>query len=106
MNIGGAQKLTVHPEEVVEQLEKRETVPALRGLDLQGCIHVDGVKGQEVFCMLHHEVSPPCKRLETQREGKEAGEHGLLEGRRSQCVQLELIGPKRKYHQVVQKVRK
>lgn len=59
-------RLTVCTEEVVEQLEEGETVPALRGLDLQCGVHVDGVEGQEVFCMLHHEVCPPCKCLERQ----------------------------------------
>lgn len=62
-------QLTVCPEEVVEQLEERKAVPALRGLDLQSGIHVYGVEGQEVFCMLHHEVRPPCKCLETQQGG-------------------------------------
>lgn len=70
-------KLTVCPEEVIEQLEEGEAVPALRGLDLQSGIHVDGIKGQEVFCMLHHEVCPPRKRLETQHEGKQNGEQVL-----------------------------
>lgn len=72
------QELTVCPKEVVEKLEKREAVPALRGLDLQSSIHVDGIKGQKVFCMLHHEVCPPCKCLKTQQEGKKAGEQGFL----------------------------
>lgn len=63
-------KLTVCPEEVVEQLEERKAVPALGGLDLQSGIHVDGVEGQKVFCMLHHEVRPPCKCLETQQGGR------------------------------------
>lgn len=62
-------ELTVQTEEVVEQLEKWEAVPALGGLDLQSGVHVDGVKGQEVFGVLHHEVRPPRKRLETQRDG-------------------------------------
>lgn len=62
-------ELTVQTEEVVEQLEKWEAVPALGGLDLQSAVHVDGVKGQEVFGMLHHEVRPPRKRLETQHDG-------------------------------------
>lgn len=62
-------ELTVQTEEVVEQLEKREAVPALGGLDLQSGVHVDGVKGQEVFGVLHHEVRPPRKRLETQHDG-------------------------------------
>lgn len=70
-------ELTVCPEEVVEQLEEGEAVPALRGLDLQSGIHVDGIESQEVFCMLHHEVCPPCKRLETQQEGKQTDEQGL-----------------------------
>lgn len=63
------QELTVQTEEVVEQLEKWEAVPALGGLDLQSGVHVDGVKGQEVFGVLHHEVRPPRKRLETQHDG-------------------------------------
>lgn len=63
--------LTVCSEGVIEQLEEREAVPALRGLDLQRGIHVNGIKGQEVLCMLHHEVRPPCKCLETQHEGKQ-----------------------------------
>lgn len=63
------QELTVQTEEVVEQLEKREAVPALGGLDLQSGVHVDGVKGQEVFSVLHHEVRPPRKCLETQHDG-------------------------------------
>lgn len=62
-------ELTVQTEEVVEQLEKREAVPALGGLDLQSGVHIDGVKGQEVFGVLHHEVRPPRKRLETHHEG-------------------------------------
>lgn len=71
------QELTVCPEKVIEQLEEGEAVPALRGLDLQSGIHVDGVKGQEVLCMLHHEVCPPCKRLETQHAEKQTGEPGF-----------------------------
>lgn len=63
------QVLTVQTEEVVEQLEKREAVPALGGLDLQSGVHVDGVKRQEVFGVLHHEVRPPRKGLETQHGG-------------------------------------
>lgn len=63
------QELTVQTEEVVEQLEKREAIPTLGGLDLQSSVHVDGVKGQEVFSVLHHEVRPPRKRLETQHDG-------------------------------------
>lgn len=63
--------LTVCPEEVVEELEKREAVPALGGLDLQSGVHVDGVESQEVLCMLHHEVSPPGERLRTQQEGQQ-----------------------------------
>lgn len=59
---------TICPEEVIEQLEKREAVPALRGLDLQSGIHVDSIEGQEVFCMLHHQVCPPCKSLKTQQD--------------------------------------
>lgn len=70
-------ELTIIPEEVVEQLEEGEAVPALRGLDLQSGIHINGIEGQEVFCMLHHEVCPPCKRLETQQEGKRRGEQWL-----------------------------
>ena len=70
------QELTVGPEEVVEQLEEREAVPALGRLNLKSGVHVDGVEGQEVLCMLHHEVRPPRKRLETQQEGEEAGERG------------------------------
>lgn len=62
-------ELTVQTEEVVEQLEKREAVPALGGLDLQSGVHVDGVKGQEAFGVFHHEVRPPRKRLETQHDG-------------------------------------
>lgn len=57
-------ELTVVAEEVVEKLEEGEAVPALGGLDLEGGIHVDGVEGQEVLCMLHHEVCPPCKGLD------------------------------------------
>lgn len=102
------QELTVCPEEVVEQLEEGEAVPALRGLDLQSGIHVNGIKGQEVLCMLHHEVCPPCKRLETQHVEKQTGEPGFpvkrcddtrkkdkegrKKGRREQYTQLELIG--------------
>lgn len=63
------QELTVQTEEVVEQLEKWEAIPTLGGLDLQSSVHVNGVKGQEVFSVLHHEVRPPRKRLETQHDG-------------------------------------
>lgn len=59
---------TVCSEEVVEQLEEWEAVPALGGLDLQRGVHVDGVKSQEVLRVLHHEVCPPRKRLERQHE--------------------------------------
>lgn len=65
---GVVHELTVCPEEVIEKLEKGEAIPALRGLDLQSGIHVDGIKGQEVFCVLHHEICPPCKCLETHHE--------------------------------------
>lgn len=71
MGLQGLQGLTVCPQEVVEQLEEREAVPALRGLDLQSCIHVSSIKGQEVLRVLHHEVCPPRKRLQTQRGGRQ-----------------------------------
>lgn len=64
-------RLTVCPEKVIEELEKRKAIPALGGLNLQSGIHVDGIESQEVFCMLHHEVRPPCKRLQTQQEGQQ-----------------------------------
>lgn len=76
--MGQLHELTICPEEVIEQLEKGKAVPALRWLDLQSGIHVDGVEGQEVFRMFHHKVCPPCKCLETQQEGKQTGEQVLL----------------------------
>ncbi|TNN84379.1 hypothetical protein EYF80_005372 [Liparis tanakae] len=66
-------ELTVSPEEVIEKLEEGKAVPALRGLDLQSGVHVDGIEGQEGLCMLHHEVCPPCKGLQTQQEGGNTG---------------------------------
>lgn len=68
---------TVCPEKVIEQLEEGEAVPALGGLDLQSGIHVDSIKGQEVLCVLHHEVCPPRKRLETQHGGRPHGQPEL-----------------------------
>lgn len=101
INMGQRRELTICPEEVVEQLEKGEAVPALGWLDLQGGVHVDGVKGQEVLCMLHHEVCPPCKRLETQQEGQQTGEQGLpLKDEREWCTLLERIALRRKHHRV------
>lgn len=37
---GGFGRLTVHSQEVVEQLEEREAVPAVGRLHFQSCVHV------------------------------------------------------------------
>ena len=87
-----AHELTVCPEEVIEELEKREAVPALGGLDLQSGIHVNGIEGQEVFCMLNHEVCPPGKRLQTQQEGEQKGEQGVLFGERDETKERRHTG--------------
>lgn len=56
-------RLTVHPQEVIEELEERETVPAVRWLHLQGGIHVGRIQAEEGFSMFYHQVWPPCKCL-------------------------------------------
>lgn len=58
--------LTVCPQEVVEQLEEREAVPAVGRLNLQSCVHVSRVQTQEGLCVFHHQVRPPRKGLRTE----------------------------------------
>ena len=52
----GLESLTVGPQKVIEQLEEREAVPAVRGLNLQCSIHVHCIQRQEGLGMLHHQV--------------------------------------------------
>ena len=59
--------LTVHSQEVVEQLEEGEAVPAVGRLNLKSCVHVGRVQTQEGLCMLHHQVRPPGEGLQEER---------------------------------------
>lgn len=66
--------LTVHPQEVIEQLEEGETVPAVGRLNLKCRVHVSRVETQEGLGVLHHQVGPPGKGLQRGRGKKRGGE--------------------------------
>lgn len=51
-----APPLTIYPQEVVEQLEERETVPAVWRLNFQSRVHVGRVETQEGLGVFHHQV--------------------------------------------------
>lgn len=48
--------LTVDSQEVIEQLEEGETVPAVGWLYFKSRVHVGRVETQEGLGMLHHQV--------------------------------------------------
>lgn len=56
-------KLTVGPQEVVVQLEQREAVPGVDGLDVQSGVHVGSVQGQESLGVFRHQLGPPREGL-------------------------------------------
>ena len=58
-----AARLTVSSQEVVEELEQREAVPGVNGLDLQSGIHVGSVQGQEGLGVFGHHLWPPRESL-------------------------------------------
>ncbi len=67
--------LTVDSQEVIEQLEEGETVPAVGRLNFKSCVHVGRVETQEGLSMLHHQVWPPRKGLQMEyRRDREGGE--------------------------------
>lgn len=61
-------RLTVYPHEVIEELEERKTVPAVRWLHLQGGVHVGWIQTEEGLGVLHHQVWPPGEGLHTEEE--------------------------------------
>lgn len=71
--------LTVHSQEVVEQLEEGEAVPAVGRLNLKSCVHVSRVQTQEGLCMLHHQVRPPGEGLQDERN-RHRGKGDTIQG--------------------------
>ena len=60
-------RLTVGPQEVVVELEQREAVPRVDGLDLQSAVHVGSVQRQKRLGVFGHQLGPPRESLRRTR---------------------------------------
>lgn len=59
--------LTVCSQEVVVELEERETVPGVHGLDMQRGVHVGSVQRQKGLGVFGHQLGPPGEGLRESR---------------------------------------
>lgn len=55
----GTVTLTVRSEKVVVELEEREAVPGVHGLDVQRGVHVGSVQRQKGLGVFGHQLGPP-----------------------------------------------
>lgn len=61
-------RLTIGSQEVVEELEQRETVPGVHRLDLQSGVHVGFIQRQEGLGVLGHQLRPPGESLRERKQ--------------------------------------